>query len=105
MSNIILACELASTMFLSPATPNLKNNSSNHVPACVSLDDVKQMVGDIHQSANAAVRVLNDALNLQKLQSGAFDFVIQPFCLHDLVASSMRMVQPQMTAKHIDVSH
>ncbi len=61
------------------------------------------MVEDIYQAAGAAVRVLNDALNLQKLQSGAFEFVHKPFVLDDLVVSTMRMAQPQMKSKNIEV--
>eukprot|EP00301_Raphidiophrys_heterophryoidea_P007134 c12803_g6_i1.p1 GENE.c12803_g6_i1~~c12803_g6_i1.p1 ORF type:complete len:831 (+),score=242.69 c12803_g6_i1:233-2725(+) len=97
---------------VSSSMPRLPSSSDSDPSVClndwrlsaVALGDIREMVDDIHQSTQAAVRVLNDALNLQKLQSGAFEFVHNPFKLEDLLVFTLRMAQPQMRRKRIQIS-
>eukprot|EP00301_Raphidiophrys_heterophryoidea_P025812 c8743_g1_i1.p1 GENE.c8743_g1_i1~~c8743_g1_i1.p1 ORF type:complete len:945 (+),score=268.65 c8743_g1_i1:188-3022(+) len=86
---------------LRPLVGEDSRNPAVNVLELPAIDEVRGLVDDIHQSASAAVRVLNDALNIQKLQSGAFEFAHVPFRLEDLVLLTVRMVQAQMRIKSI----
>eukprot|EP00299_Pterocystis_sp_00344_P020162 c9918_g1_i1.p1 GENE.c9918_g1_i1~~c9918_g1_i1.p1 ORF type:complete len:696 (-),score=111.86 c9918_g1_i1:22-2073(-) len=86
INNITLAAELATAV-------------AAKFPNGQSLLDLTE---NILQSAAAASHVLNDALCLQKLQNGKFEFFHKPFLYVDACTQVVRMMQPQMSSKGIE---
>jgi signal transduction histidine kinase len=89
INNITLAAELAVDI-ISKIEPQDKT--------------LNELLDNISRSAEAAGHVLNDALNLQRLQNGTFEFVHKPFLLVDSFMQVVRMMRPQMSHKAIEVS-
>jgi signal transduction histidine kinase len=62
-----------------------------------------ELVENISRSADAAGHVLNDALNLQRLENGTFEFVHKPFLLVQSFLQVVSMMRPQLAHKDIKV--
>jgi signal transduction histidine kinase len=63
-----------------------------------------ELVDSIVRSADAARHVLNDALDLQRLQAGMFDFVKKPFVVVNSHLHAAKMMKPQLEHKGISVN-
>jgi signal transduction histidine kinase len=113
INNASLAAELASDVISKLTSPKLPSRKTS-APSSTNCSPVStgnamytsliELVDNILKSTDAAMHVLNDALNLQKLQAGSFDFVHKPFGLCDAHTQVMRVMQPQMEQKSIEVS-
>jgi signal transduction histidine kinase len=90
INNISLASELA--------LESVSRVDGPHQPVLADLVD------NIAKSADSAIHVLNDALNLQKLQAGTFEFVLKPFYVVEMCMQVVRIMKPQMEHKGIGVS-
>jgi signal transduction histidine kinase len=60
----------------------------------------------IDRSQRHLLRLINDVLNLSRIEAGRVDYEVIPVSLAEVVGSVMPMVEPQMTAKnlHIEVA-
>ena len=69
-------------------------------------DGQREALGRILRSQRHLLRLINDLLNLAKIEAGRVDFRIEPVLLAPIVTATIQMVQPQMTSKGLrcDVS-
>jgi len=64
-------------------------------------DAQREALGRIDRSQRHLLRLINDVLNLSRIEAGRVDYVIEPLRLSDLVMQVMPMVEPQMSAKSL----
>ncbi|MGZ5921205.1 MAG: sensor histidine kinase [Rhizomicrobium sp.] len=65
----------------------------------------REYAGDIHSSGAHLLSLINEVLDLSKLEAGQFELVEQHVNLVDLVESSTRFVEPQAQKGHVGLSH
>ncbi len=59
----------------------------------------REALGRITRGQRHLLRLINDILNLAKIEAGRVDYRIERLALASVVATTVQMVQPQMTAK------
>lgn len=64
-------------------------------------DAQKQTLARIDRSQRHLLRLINDVLNLARIESGRVDYVVEPVPLADVVGSIMPMVEPQIERKKL----
>jgi signal transduction histidine kinase len=64
---------------------------------------LSDLIEDIGASANAASHVLNDALNLNRLQAGTFEFMHGPFSIRDALLLTVRAMKPEFQQHQLTV--
>ena len=65
----------------------------------------REYAGDIHSSGSHLLSLINEVLDLSKLEAGQFKLVEQYVNLVDLVESSTRFVEPQAQNGRVGLSH
>lgn len=65
----------------------------------------REYAGDIHSSGAHLLSLINEVLDLSKLEAGQFELVEQHVNLADLVESSTRFVEPQAQKGRVGLSH
>ncbi|MES2293897.1 MAG: HAMP domain-containing sensor histidine kinase [Pseudomonadota bacterium] len=65
----------------------------------------REYAGDIHSSGTHLLSLINEVLDLSKLEAGQFELVEQHVNLADLVESSTRFVEPQAQKGRVGLSH
>ena len=61
----------------------------------------KETLARIDRSQRHLLRLINDVLNLARIESGRVDYVVEPVPLADVVGSIMPMVEPQIERKNL----
>jgi PAS domain S-box-containing protein len=64
-------------------------------------DAQKETLARIDRSQRHLLRLINDVLNLARIESGRVDYVVEPVLLADVVGSTMPMVEPQIERKKL----
>jgi PAS domain S-box-containing protein len=62
----------------------------------------REALARIDRSQRHLLRLINDVLNLSRIEAGRVDYTVEKIVLADLVAHVMPMVEPQMSAKNIE---
>lgn len=66
------------------------------------LDPVqRQYVSTIVDSSRALMTIINDVLDLSKLQAGKFDLLVEPFSINEAVARALDLLRPTAMKKAI----
>ena len=52
----------------------------------------REYIGDIHTSGKHLLRLVNDILQLSKIEAGKMEANVETICAHDAIAASMRVV-------------
>ncbi len=65
-------------------------------------EDQKGVVGRIQQSERHLLSRVNDLLTFAKLEGGHVDYAIEELALASVISSVFAMVEPQLTAKHLE---
>lgn len=65
----------------------------------------KEYVDDIHLSADALLVILNDILDLSKIEAGKLELENEPFQLRSVVLGVIRTIQFAAKEKNIELSH
>jgi signal transduction histidine kinase len=108
INNASLAAELAAEALAKSVVQfehsNSTTGSNSSQSAGPQLPYVSELVDNIIKSTDTAMHVLNDALNLQRLQAGSFEFVPKLFGLFEAHNQVVQVMQPQMEHKNISVS-
>jgi len=55
----------------------------------------------IDRSQRHLLRLINDVLNLSRIEAGRVDYKVEPVALEEVVSSVMPMVEPQMKARNL----
>ncbi|SEG85825.1 ATP-binding protein [Marinobacterium lutimaris] len=58
----------------------------------------------IRKSANALLGIINDVLDISKLEAGRFDLSVEPFDLSQLVQDIARLLRPRTSEKQLELS-
>jgi PAS domain S-box-containing protein len=61
----------------------------------------KETLGRIDRSQRHLLRLINDVLNLSRIEAGRVEYEVERVNLSELVSSTIPMVEPQMAAKNI----
>lgn len=64
-------------------------------------DAQREDLGRIRSAQGRLLALINDALNLTKLQQGLVPFDIRSVCVSDVLCALAPMIEPQLRAKHI----
>ena len=59
----------------------------------------RQYVSTVVDSSRALLTIINDVLDLSKLQAGKFDLVSEPFSIHEAVARALDLLRPTALKK------
>jgi PAS domain S-box-containing protein len=62
-------------------------------------DPQMEALGRINRSQRHLLRLINDVLNLSRIEAGRVEYVVESFSLSDVVSNTTPMVEPQMSAK------
>jgi signal transduction histidine kinase/ligand-binding sensor domain-containing protein/CheY-like chemotaxis protein/HPt (histidine-containing phosphotransfer) domain-containing protein len=57
----------------------------------------------VHSSAQSLLRILNDILDLSKVEAGRVDIELQPFDLHEVMSEALDAAAPQAAAKGVEL--
>lgn len=61
-------------------------------------------VDDIHDSGLHLLRMINDLLDLAKIEAGKHEMVFEPLRLGEVAKEALRLVEPQSARGHVNVS-
>jgi signal transduction histidine kinase len=64
-------------------------------------DEQREAIGKIVRSQRHLLRLINDVLNLARIEAGRVDYDIRDVPLADVIAAVVPMVEPQLGAKNI----
>jgi signal transduction histidine kinase len=55
----------------------------------------------VGRSQRHLLRLINDLLNLARIEAGRVEYTLQSFILRDIVQTVLPMIEPQLTARHL----
>ena len=58
-----------------------------------------EALGRVTRSQQHLLRLINDLLNLARIESGRVDYDVQPIALDDVVQATLPMIEPQLAAR------
>lgn len=64
-------------------------------------DGLKKPLNNIHISAQRQIQLINDLLDVSRLQTGRIDFVLTNFAINDVLDESVKSLQPLVEQKGI----
>lgn len=62
----------------------------------------REALGRVDRSQRHLLRLINDVLNLSRIEAGRVDYVVERVTLADVARSMLPMVEPQIAAKGLD---
>ena len=69
-----------------------------------SLDvEQKEFVATIHQSADSLLGILNDILDVSKIEAGKIDLEASPFSLQELLENTLALLAPKAEEKRLEL--
>jgi len=68
-------------------------------------DKQKRFVGHIKQGADHLLQLINDILDLSKIEAGQLEMRCEDFCLEDALPEVLSTIRPLAMAKNIRVAH
>jgi len=71
----------------------------------VGSDKTEGYVSDIRRSGMHLLDLVNDILDLAKIENGAFRFQIEPHAATDMIEQALDLIQPIATNRQISLSH
>ena len=63
----------------------------------------KEYLGDVLTSARHLLQLINDVLDLSKVEAGKMEFHVEPVDLSALIAEVLNILRTTVSAKHIDI--
>lgn len=74
---------------------------SEHLQICTLDEETRDLVKDIHETAQFLLHLVNDILDLSKLDSGKMAIESIPFSLHQIIRDTLVPLQFQADEKKI----
>jgi len=68
-------------------------------------DEQRDYVDATRRSADALLEIVNDILDLSKIESGKLELVHQPFELHNCIEESLELLAPKAAEKGLDLAY
>jgi len=65
----------------------------------------KEYIGLIHNSGAHLLQVVNDILDMSKIEAGKFDVVAEPFDIKDMIATTCAIMEPAARDRKVVISH
>ncbi|MCW1908444.1 MAG: ATP-binding protein [Candidatus Saccharibacteria bacterium] len=96
---------IASHELRTPLT-SIKGNSSmilEYYEKELQTPELHEMVEDIHESSARLISIVNDFLDVSKIEQGKLKYEITTLQLGPIIDSVLKELQSQATAKHIDL--
>ena len=70
-----------------------------------SLDEQQSKMAEIiHDSAHTLLNIINDILDLSKIEAGKLEFAPEPFCVEDMVEAVCMLEQPVAMKKGVELT-
>jgi signal transduction histidine kinase len=69
------------------------------------IDKIKECIGRIESSSNHLLGILNDILDMSKIEAGKLEFSEETIKLPDAVAFAVSLMQSKNDSKHIAITH
>jgi len=66
-------------------------------------DPQREALGRIDRSQRHLLRLINDVLNLSRIEAGRVDYVVEPVSLSEIVLSVTPMIEPQISSKRLSL--
>jgi signal transduction histidine kinase len=62
-----------------------------------------EYIRDIHTTGLHLLSIINDVLDMSKIEAGKLELAIEPVVMQPIIVTSVRMVREQANARHIEV--
>ncbi len=69
----------------------------------VGNDKYTEYLGDIHMSAELLLGIINEVLDMSKIEAGSIEMVDEIFDINDVIASVSRMLMSRVVADNIEI--
>ncbi|MGH1378409.1 MAG: PAS domain-containing sensor histidine kinase [Alphaproteobacteria bacterium] len=69
----------------------------------VGNDKYKEYLGDIHMSAEHLLDIINEVLDMSKIEAGRIDLVEDDFDVHDMIISVSRMLSSRTFSSNMEI--
>jgi len=70
----------------------------------VGLDKYRDYAGDIHSSGTHLLSIINDILDLSKIEAGKMDLYLGDVSMADCIEASIRLLRPRATDRRVKLS-
>ncbi|MBD3609341.1 MAG: response regulator [Gammaproteobacteria bacterium] len=101
---------LAKSHFLSRVSHELRTpmNAIMGFTQLLAMDELneihKDYVSEIHTASEHLLYLINEILDLSRIESGNLELQAEPIALHDALESSCKLIAPLANEKHINIS-
>lgn len=75
----------------------------NETFGAVGNDKYKEYLGDIHMSAEHLLDIINEVLDMSKIEAGRIELVEDDFDVHDMIISVSRMLGSRVFSSNIEI--
>ncbi len=66
-------------------------------------EDQRKLLESVHESGETLLTVINDVLDLSRIEAGRLQITKQPFNLREVITAVIRLMQPEATRKRIEL--
>ena len=75
----------------------------NETFGAVGNDKYKEYLGDIHMSAEHLLDIINEVLDMSKIEAGRIELLEDDFDVHDMIVSVSRMLSSRVFSSNIEI--
>ncbi len=69
----------------------------------IGNDKYQEYLGDVHMSAGHLLGIINEVLDMSKIEAGHIDLIEDEFDIHDMIISVSRMLSSRIFASNIEI--
>ncbi|PCI56734.1 MAG: PAS domain-containing sensor histidine kinase [Alphaproteobacteria bacterium] len=75
----------------------------NETFGAIGNDKYKEYLGDIHMSAEHLLDIINEVLDMSKIEAGRIELLEDDFDVHDMIVSVSRMLSSRVFSSNIEI--